>query len=95
MQITVTQVAENRRRKKPKSGENLGFGIHFSDHMFLMDHSQGAGWRDARIVPYGPLSLAPSAMVLHYGQEIFEGMRRTARGTAPSASSVPTGTRRG
>ena len=75
MEIAVTQVAENRRRQKPKSGENLGFGIHFSDHMFLMDYSQGTGWRDARIVPYGPLSLAPSAMVLHYGQEIFEGMK--------------------
>jgi branched-chain amino acid aminotransferase len=75
MQITVTQAPENRRRQKPDSGEKLGFGNLFSDHMFLMDYSQGTGWRDARIVPYGPLSLAPSAMVLHYGQEIFEGMK--------------------
>ena len=75
MQITVTQAPENRRRRKPDSGEKLGFGNLFSDHMFLMDYSQGTGWRDARIVPYGPLSLAPSAMVLHYGQEIFEGMK--------------------
>jgi branched-chain amino acid aminotransferase len=75
MQTTVTQVAENRRRQKPKSGEKLGFGIHFSDHMFLMDYASGKGWGNARIVPYGPLSLAPSAMVLHYGQEIFEGMK--------------------
>lgn len=75
MQISVTQAPENRRRRKPDSGEKLGFGNLFSDHMFLMDYSQGTGWRDARIVPYGPLSLAPSAMVLHYGQEIFEGMK--------------------
>ena len=75
MQITVTQVAESRRRRKPESGEPLGFGKHFSDHMFLMDYSQGPGWHNARIAPYGPLSLAPSAMVLHYGQEIFEGMK--------------------
>ncbi|HEX7523511.1 MAG TPA: branched-chain amino acid aminotransferase [Candidatus Deferrimicrobium sp.] len=75
MQISVTQAPENRRRQKPKSSEKLGFGKHFSDHMFLMDYSQGTGWRDARIVPYGPLSLAPSAMVLHYAQEIFEGMK--------------------
>ena len=75
MQITVTQVAESRRRRKPESGEALGFGKHFSDHMFLMDYSQGPGWHNARIAPYGPLSLAPSAMVLHYGQEIFEGMK--------------------
>ncbi len=75
MQITVTQAPENRRRRKPESGEALGFGNLFSDHMFLMEYSQGTGWRDARIVPYGPLSLDPSAMVLHYGQEIFEGMK--------------------
>jgi branched-chain amino acid aminotransferase len=75
MQISVAQVPESRRRRKPKSGETLGFGNHFSDHMFLMDYSQGAGWRDPRIVPYGPLALAPSAMVLHYGQEIFEGLK--------------------
>ncbi|HLO10085.1 MAG TPA: branched chain amino acid aminotransferase, partial [Desulfobacteria bacterium] len=60
MQITVTQAPENRRRQKPNSGEPLGFGKIFSDHMFLMDYSQGTGWHDARIVPYGPLSLAPS-----------------------------------
>jgi branched-chain amino acid aminotransferase len=75
MEITVTQVAENRRRPKPGGGEPLGFGNIFSDHMFLMDYSRGTGWRDPRIVPYGPLSLAPSSMVLHYGQEIFEGMK--------------------
>lgn len=75
MQISVAQVPENRRRTRPKSGEKLGFGNLFSDHMFLMNFSQGSGWRDPRIVPYGPLSLDPSAMVLHYGQEIFEGMK--------------------
>jgi len=75
MQITVTQVAENQRRQQPKRGEKLGFGNHFSDHMFLMEYASGKGWGNARIVPYGPLSLAPSAMVLHYGQEIFEGMK--------------------
>jgi len=75
MQITVTQAPENRRRRKPIRGEKLGFGNLFSDHMFLMDYSEGTGWHDARIVPYGALSLAPSAMVLHYGQEIFEGLK--------------------
>jgi branched-chain amino acid aminotransferase len=75
MQITVTQAPESRRRPKPKSGEKLGFGNLFSDHMFLMDYTSGKGWHNARIVPYGPISLDPSAMVLHYGQEIFEGMK--------------------
>ena len=59
MQITVTQAPENRRRRKPDGGEKLGLGNLFSDHMFLMDYSQGTGWRDARIVPYGPLRSPP------------------------------------
>jgi branched-chain amino acid aminotransferase len=75
MEIAVTTAPPDRRRPKPGSAEGLGFGNHFSDHMFLMEHREGAGWRDARIVPYGPLSLLPSAMVLHYGQEIFEGLK--------------------
>ncbi len=75
MKITVRRVPEKRRRPKPGSGEILGFGNHFSDHMFRMEWVLGKGWRNARIVPYGPLSISPSAMVLHYGQEIFEGLK--------------------
>ncbi len=75
MDIAVTIAPADRRRKKPAGAEGLGFGIHFSDHMFLMEHREGSGWRDARIVPYGPIPLLPSAMVLHYGQEIFEGLK--------------------
>jgi len=54
---------------------NLGFGKYFTDHMFLMGYSPDKGWHDARIVPYGPLQLDPAAMVLHYAQETFEGMK--------------------
>ncbi len=54
---------------------NPGFGKYFTDHMFVMDWSSDKGWKDGRIVPYGPISLDPSASVLHYGQEIFEGMK--------------------
>jgi branched-chain amino acid aminotransferase len=43
--------------------------------MFLVDYEEGRGWFDARIVPYGPLQLSPAASVLHYGQEIFEGLK--------------------
>ncbi len=43
--------------------------------MFIMDYETGKGWHDARIVPYGPLSLDPSTMCLHYGQEVFEGLK--------------------
>lgn len=61
--------------KKPEPGEKLGFGNKFSEHMFIMDYDEGQGWHDARIVPYGNISISPAAMVFHYGQEIFEGMK--------------------
>ena len=54
---------------------NPGFGVHFTDHMVLVDWDKGEGWHDPRVVPYGPLQLDPSAAVFHYGQEIFEGMK--------------------
>jgi branched-chain amino acid aminotransferase len=54
---------------------HLPFGSTFSPNMFLMDWDAHAGWHDARIVPFGPLSLTPGAMVFHYGQEIFEGLK--------------------
>ncbi|MCL1914298.1 MAG: branched-chain amino acid aminotransferase [Eubacteriaceae bacterium] len=63
-------------KPKPKPDQNeLGFGIYFTDHMFEMDYDEGEGWHDARIIPYGPLSLEPSALVFHYGQETFEGLK--------------------
>lgn len=55
--------------------KNLGFGHIFTDHMFIMDYDEGKGWHDARIVPYQPLSLDPSALVFHYAQECFEGLK--------------------
>ncbi len=75
MEIVVTEAAADRRRKKPESAEGLGFGNHFSDHMFLMEYAGGKGWHDPRIVPYGPIPILPAAMVLHYAQEIFEGLK--------------------
>ena len=62
-------------KAKPQDESKLGFGKVFSDHMFIMEYDTGMGWHDARIVPYGEISLSPAAMVLHYGQEIFEGMK--------------------
>jgi branched-chain amino acid aminotransferase len=52
-----------------------GFGRYFTDHMVTIRWTAGAGWHDAAVVPYGPLSLDPATMVLHYGQEIFEGLK--------------------
>lgn len=60
----------------------LGFGKYFTDHMFVMDYSDTEGWHDARIVPFGYISIHPASTVLHYGTEIFEGMKayKTADG---------------
>ncbi len=54
---------------------NLGFGQYFTDHMFIMDYTEGKSWHDARIVPYAPLQLDPASCVLHYGVEVFEGLK--------------------
>lgn len=62
--------------KKPKPDPSqLEFGKLFTDHMFLLDYSVDQGWHDPRIVPYGPLTFDPAAMVFHYGQAVFEGMK--------------------
>jgi branched-chain amino acid aminotransferase len=60
-----------------------GFGRFFTDHMVTVTWSAGQGWHDAAIRPYGPLSLDPATAVLHYAQEIFEGLKayRHADGT--------------
>ncbi len=72
----------DKLKEKPADESKLGFGHIFSDHMFIMNYKTGKGWHDARIVPYGDLSLSPAAMCLHYGQEIFEGLKayRTENG---------------
>jgi len=74
MSLAITKKLTSAKKEKPDE-ERLGFGNYFTDHMFIMDYIEGKGWHDARIVPYAPLSLEPSAMVLHYGQEVFEGLK--------------------
>ena len=70
IKVTLT----THKKEKP-AADKLGFGNYFTDHMFIMDYYADKGWVDPRIVPYGDLSLSPAAVVLHYGQEIFEGMK--------------------
>jgi len=67
---------------KPADESKLGFGKVFTDHMFIMDWDKTKGWHDARIVPFGKLSIHPASTVLHYGSEIFEGLKayRNAEG---------------
>src|ERR1700758_4695397 len=52
-----------------------GFGKYFTDHMVSIDYAEGQGWHNARVIPYGPIQLDPSALVLHYAQEVFEGLK--------------------
>ncbi len=80
MDIKITRAAA--LKEKPDSS-TLVFGQSFTDHMFIADYDVGQGWHDARIVPYGPLQMDPAAKVLHYAQEIFEGLKayRTADGS--------------
>src|SRR5699024_1187469 len=61
---------------KPKpDGQQLEFGTIFTDHMFVMDYTEGKGWHDPQIVPYQNLSLDPAAIIFHYGQTVFEGLK--------------------
>lgn len=71
MEIKITKTTSPKAKPQGK----LGFGKVFTDHMFVMNYTEGQGWHDARIVPYAPLTLDPSAMVFHYGQEMFEGLK--------------------
>ena len=76
MNITITKTTHPGTL--PPS-DQLGFGTVFTDHMFLMDYSADKGWHDARVVPYGPITMSPAASVLHYGTEVFEGMKAYRR----------------
>lgn len=75
MDIKVKQADYNRLKSKPVDESSLGFGEIFTDHMFLMDYESGKGWFGPRIEPYGGITVDPAAMSIHYGQEIFEGLK--------------------
>ena len=74
MEIKIDNTAPVATKKRPPDAE-LGFGKYTTDHMFVMNYNREAGWHDARIEPYGDLRLDPAAMVLHYNQEVFEGLK--------------------
>ena len=73
---------EAKTLKEKPDQKNLGFGKYMTDYMFVMDWTKDEGWKDARIVPYEPITLDPACVTLHYAQETFEGMKayRTAEG---------------
>ena len=75
MEIKIIKALPEKMKAKPTDESKLGFGKIFTDHMFTMQYKEGQGWYDAVIEPYRPLQLDPTAMCLHYGQEIFEGLK--------------------
>jgi len=76
MDIKITRTQNPQVKPDPAK---LGFGKFFTDHMFIMEYTQGVGWHDARIEPFHALNLHPSSVVFHYGCEIFEGLKAYRR----------------
>jgi branched-chain amino acid aminotransferase len=70
--IPVTRTGRSKLKDTPS--ENMPFGKYFTDHMLIADYENGE-WKNAEIVPYGPLTVEPSLAVFHYGQAIFEGIK--------------------
>lgn len=77
------QIKLTDSKKEKPNPEKLIFGKSFTDHMFIADYDEGKGWHSHRIVPYAPITLDPAALVFHYGQTVFEGLKayRSADGT--------------
>jgi branched-chain amino acid aminotransferase len=83
MEFAIHPVPQEERRPKPRQEEPLGFGRHFSDHMFTMNWTAAQGWQDPMVRRYESFYLNPSSLVFHYGQSILEGLKayRTPRGS--------------
>ncbi len=75
MEISIKRSAPSQLKPKPDDESKLGFGHIFTDHMFLMNYESSKGWFNPRIEPFSNISLSPAAMGIHYGQEIFEGLK--------------------
>lgn len=76
-------------KDKPADESKLGFGHIFTDHMLMINYTDGKGWHDARIVPYGNLSLDPACQVCTMARRFSRASSATARRRAASTSSVP------
>ncbi len=74
MEIRLEEAPAAELKRKPDANA-LGFGRHMADHMFVMAYDREQGWHDPVIKKYANFSLDPAAMVLHYGQAIFEGLK--------------------
>ena len=73
--VALSEHARSAEQREALLAGELGFGKQFTDHMVAIQWSKAKGWHDAEVRAYGPLALDPAAAVLHYGQEIFEGIK--------------------
>ena len=73
-------------KAKPADESKLGFGKIFTDHMFVMDYTEGEGWHDPRVVPYGPFTLDPATVVFHYAHA--DGQRTADGGELGGTSGI-------
>ncbi|MDG5789571.1 branched-chain amino acid aminotransferase [Evansella sp. AB-P1] len=71
-ELTIVQATNPKPKPHP---DHLGFGKYFTDHMFVMDYHKDNGWYNPRVIPYEPITLDPAAMIFHYGQTVFEGLK--------------------
>ena len=69
------KIEKAKTLKQKPDFNKLGFGKYFTDHMFVMEYTDSEGWKNARIVPFDYIPIHPASTVLHYGAEIFEGMK--------------------
>lgn len=69
------EISTAASKKEKPSQDQVPFGTIFTDHMFVMDYELGKDWHNPRIVPYAPITLDPAAMIFHYGQTVFEGLK--------------------
>lgn len=75
MKTKELQVVKSTQLKQKPSKDQIPFGTTFTDHMFVMDYTAESGWGCPRIIPYSPMTLDPAAMIFHYGQTVFEGLK--------------------
>lgn len=76
LEFTVSRIANPTSEEVRASIlQDPGFGKYHTDHMVSIEYTAGRGWHDAHVLPYGPIELDPSAIVLHYAQEVFEGLK--------------------
>lgn len=75
MSAAEIKITLSETKKEKPATEKLEFGRIFTDHMFIADYKVEEGWSNSRIVPYAPLEMDPAAMVFHYGQTVFEGLK--------------------